>query len=155
MDGILAVKAGELSSAEPRFTKKIGLVQPVPPTLRFLDDTWASCFNSQTSHTRIRREQYVRLTSTRCQINEDTLRLTSTRRVEVRGYAIILYLQLMLFSYSPQHSSATLTSYSQFTLFIFRKSTKETNKSNVANAWNVPHWLAETIRGSVESFESP
>ena len=154
-DEIVAVNIGELSSAGPRFNKS-GCGSPCTPTLRIiLDDTWASCFNSQTSHTRIRREQYVRLTSTRCQINEDTLRLTSTRRVEVRGYAIILYLQLMLFSYSPQHSSATLTSYSQFTLFIFRKSTKETNKSNVANAWNVPHWLAETIRGSVESFESP
>ena len=74
MDGILAVKDLELSSAGPRINKKTGLVYPVPPTLSFLlDNILASCFNSPNSQARIRRKNHVRL--------------TSTRRVVKRGYA--------------------------------------------------------------------
>ena len=109
MDGILAVKAGELSSAEPRFTKKIGLVQPVPPTLRFLDDTWASCFNSHHLHSRIRRKQHVRLASTRRLITRGYAASCFDSQSSWRGYAIIPYLRLIHLSYSPQHSSATMT----------------------------------------------
>ena len=53
----IAVNIGELSSAGPRFNKS-GYESPCTPTLRIiLDDTWASCFDSHTSHTRIRRNK--------------------------------------------------------------------------------------------------
>ena len=48
----IAVNIGELSSAGPRFNKS-GYGSPCTPTL-ILDDTCASCFDSHTSHTRIR-----------------------------------------------------------------------------------------------------
>ena len=92
VDGILAVKVGELSSAEPRFSK-MGLVYPVPLLLS-LDYTRASCFNSHNSHATIRRKQHERL--------------SSTRRIIKRGYAAS-YFNSQSIGARLRHHSISLT----------------------------------------------